>query len=181
LRAGVISAPTISNPKKLSCSQTPHTNSKIQSRQRRKIKSVSNHQSPQRNQSRLPAAAFNTAHPQRRHDRLPRPRIRQNPCHCACGLISSTPKLRPVRPELYIKKLSTLLYAATVAKPFAQIQNTNPANVEKLKALLATKALDESKVGFLPPLFAPSTRNEDMTVVLDKDTGKILAIAPFVP
>jgi hypothetical protein len=52
--------------------------------------------------------------------------------------------------------------AAAAAKPLTQIQKTNPANAEKLKAFLTTKALDESKVGFLP-LY---TRNEDMTVVL---------------
>jgi hypothetical protein len=37
--------------------------------------------------------------------------------------------------------------------------------------------LEESKVGFL----LLYTRNEDMTVVLDKETGKILAIAPVAP
>ena len=67
--------------------------------------------------------------------------------------------------------------AAIAAKPLTQIQKTNPTTAEKLKAFLTTKALDESKVGFLP-LY---TRNEDMTVVLDKETGKILAIAPVVP
>ena len=67
--------------------------------------------------------------------------------------------------------------AASAGKPFTQIQKNNPATAEKLKAFLTTKGLDESKVGFLP-LY---TRNEDMTVVLDKETGKILAIAPVVP
>jgi hypothetical protein len=71
--------------------------------------------------------------------------------------------------------------AATAAKPLTLIQNTNPATAEKLKAFLTTKALDESKVGLLPPIFTPSTRKEDMTVVLDKETGKIIAIAPAVP
>jgi hypothetical protein len=67
--------------------------------------------------------------------------------------------------------------AATASKPLIQVQKTNPATAEKLKAFLTTKALDESKVGFLP-LY---TRNEDMTVVLDKESGKILAIAPVLP
>jgi hypothetical protein len=71
--------------------------------------------------------------------------------------------------------------AATASKPIAQIQKTNPAKAEKLKAFLTTKAIDETKVGFLPPLLTPSTRNEDVTVVLDKQIGKILAIAPAVP
>jgi hypothetical protein len=60
-------------------------------------------------------------------------------------------------------------------------KKTNPQNAEKLKALLTTKSVDESKVGFLPPLFTPSTHNEDMTVVLDRETDKILAIAPVAP
>ncbi len=77
----------------------------------------------------------------------------------------------------YIAYESKAKEVATVAKPFAQIQKTNPASAEKLKAFLTTKALDESKVGFLP-LY---TRNEDMTVVPDKETGKILAIAPVAP
>jgi hypothetical protein len=67
--------------------------------------------------------------------------------------------------------------AAAASKPFAEWQKTHTATAEKLKAFLATKAIDEAKVGFLP-LY---TRNEDMTVVLDRDTGKILAIAPIAP
>jgi hypothetical protein len=79
--------------------------------------------------------------------------------------------------QYYVAYESKAKEAATAGKPFTQIQKTNPAAAEKLKAFLTTKALDESKVGFLP-LY---TRNEDMTVVLDKETGKILAIAPVVP
>jgi hypothetical protein len=63
----------------------------------------------------------------------------------------------------------------------ANSQKIIAARAEKLKAFLTTKALDESKFGFLPPLFIPSTPNEDMTVVLDKETGRILAIAPVAP
>jgi hypothetical protein len=79
--------------------------------------------------------------------------------------------------QYYVTYDSKAKEAAAVAKPFTQIQKTNPANAEKLKAFLSAKALDESKVGFLP-LY---TRSEDMTVVLDRQTGKILAIAPVVP
>jgi hypothetical protein len=79
--------------------------------------------------------------------------------------------------QYYVAYDSKAKDAATAAKPFTQIQKTNPAAAEKLKASLTTKGLDESKVGFLP-LY---TRNEDMTVVLDKETGKILAIAPVAP
>jgi hypothetical protein len=79
--------------------------------------------------------------------------------------------------QYYVAYDSKAKEAATAAKPLAQIQKTNPAAAEKLRAFLTTKALDESKVGFLP-LY---TRNEDMTVVLDKETGKILAIAPVAP
>ncbi len=67
--------------------------------------------------------------------------------------------------------------AAAAAKPLAQIQKTNAASAEKLKVFLAAKGFDEAKVGFLP-LY---TRNEDMTVVLDRESGKILAIAPVAP
>jgi hypothetical protein len=42
--------------------------------------------------------------------------------------------------------------AATVSKLLTQInQKTSPATAEKLKAFLTTEALDESKVGSLPP------------------------------
>jgi hypothetical protein len=58
-----------------------------------------------------------------------------------------------------------------------KFKTANPVSAKKLRTFLSPKALDESKVGFLP-LY---TRNEDMTVVLDKETGKILAIAPVVP
>ncbi len=67
--------------------------------------------------------------------------------------------------------------AAAASKPFAEWQKAHSATAEKLKSFLATKAIDETKAGFLP-LY---TRNEDMTVVLDRDTGKILAIAPIAP
>jgi hypothetical protein len=45
---------------------------------------------------------------------------------------------------------------------FAQIQKTNPTTAEKLKAFLTTKAFDDSKVGFLPPLltFHPQRRHD---------------------
>jgi hypothetical protein len=79
--------------------------------------------------------------------------------------------------QYYVAYDSKAKEAATAAKPLTQIQKNNPAAAEKLKSFLTTKALDESKVGFLP-LY---TRNEDMTVVLDKETGKILAIAPVAP
>jgi hypothetical protein len=79
--------------------------------------------------------------------------------------------------QYYVAYESKAKEAATASKPIAEWQKTHTATAEKLKAFLATKALDESKVGFLP-LY---TRNEDMTVVLDKETGKILAIAPVVP
>jgi hypothetical protein len=64
--------------------------------------------------------------------------------------------------------------------PLIQIQKTNPATAEKLKAFLTTKGFDETKVGSCRRVLL-STRNEDMTVVLDKETGKILAIAPIAP
>jgi hypothetical protein len=79
--------------------------------------------------------------------------------------------------QYYVAYESKAKEAAAAAKPIAEWQKTHAATAEKLKAFLATKALDESKVGFLP-LY---TRNEDMTVVLDRETGKILAIAPVVP
>jgi hypothetical protein len=79
--------------------------------------------------------------------------------------------------QYYVAYESKAKEAAAVAKPIAEWQKAHAAATEKLKTFLATKAFDESKVGFLP-LY---TRNEDMTVVLDKETGKILAIAPVVP
>jgi hypothetical protein len=71
--------------------------------------------------------------------------------------------------------------ATATAKPSTQIQKANPVVAEKLKAFLTTKALDESKVVFPPPHLTSSTRNEDMTAVLDKENGKIVAIAPVPP
>jgi hypothetical protein len=79
--------------------------------------------------------------------------------------------------QYYVAYEAKAKEAATASKSFTQIQKTNPASAEKLKTFLATKGFDETKVGFLP-LY---TRNEDMTVVLDKETGKILAIAPVAP
>jgi hypothetical protein len=79
--------------------------------------------------------------------------------------------------QYYVAYESKAKEAAAAAKPFAEWKKTHAASAEKLKAFLATKAFDETKVGFLP-LY---TRSEDMTVVLDRQTGKILAIAPVAP
>jgi hypothetical protein len=79
--------------------------------------------------------------------------------------------------QYYVAYESKAKEASAASKPIAEWQKTHGATAEKLKAFLATKAIDESKVGFLP-LY---TRNEDMTVVLDKESGKILAIAPVSP
>jgi hypothetical protein len=79
--------------------------------------------------------------------------------------------------QYYVAYDSKTKEAAAAAKPFAEWQKTHAATAEKLKTFLTTKGFDESKVGFLP-LY---TRNEDMTVVLDKESGKILAIAPVSP
>ena len=79
--------------------------------------------------------------------------------------------------QYYVPYESKAKEAAAVAKPFSEWQKAHSATAEKLKSFLAIKAIDEAKVGFLP-LY---TRKEDMTVVLDRDTGKILAIAPIAP
>jgi hypothetical protein len=72
----------------------------------------------------------------------------------------------------YVAYESKAKDAAASSKPLTQIQKTNPITAEKLKAFLTAKDFDENKVGFLP-LY---TRSEDMTVVLDRHTGKIHGI-----
>jgi hypothetical protein len=79
--------------------------------------------------------------------------------------------------QYYVAYESSAKSAAAASQSFAQTQRIKPAAAEKLKAFLTSKSLDENKVGFLP-LY---TRNEDMTVVLERETGKILAIAPVEP
>jgi hypothetical protein len=74
--------------------------------------------------------------------------------------------------QYYVAYESKAKEVAAVSKSYAQIQKTNAATAEKLKAFLNTKSFDESKVGFLP-LY---TRNEDMTVAVDRETGKILGM-----
>jgi hypothetical protein len=100
--------------------------------------------------------------------------------HMECFAFSSGIDSRAFS-QYYVAYDSKAKEVATAAKPIAGWQKAHATSAEKLKAFLATKALDESKVGFLPPLFTPSTRHEEMTVVLDKDTGKILASAPVAP
>jgi hypothetical protein len=67
--------------------------------------------------------------------------------------------------------------AGAASKTLSQVQKVNQTGAEKLKVFLAGNKLDESKVGFLP-LY---TRNIDMTMVLDRETGNILTIAPVEP
>jgi hypothetical protein len=72
----------------------------------------------------------------------------------------------------YVAYLSKAKEAAAASKSLPQIQKNNPVTAEKLKAFLTANGFDENKVGLLP-LY---TRNEDMTVVIDRDTGKILGM-----
>jgi hypothetical protein len=67
--------------------------------------------------------------------------------------------------------------AAAASQSIAQIRKTDVRYAESLKAYLVGKKLDENGVGFLP-LY---TRNEDMTMMLDGVSGKILAIVPISP
>lgn len=67
--------------------------------------------------------------------------------------------------------------AAAGSRSFAQVLKSSPQSAEKIKGFLAENKLEESKVGFLP-LY---TRNLDMTVILDRESGKILAFAPIAP
>jgi hypothetical protein len=67
--------------------------------------------------------------------------------------------------------------AGAASQSLTQKQKLSPQSAEKLRAFLAKNKIDENKVGVLP-LY---TRNQDITVVLERDTGKILAIAPVSP
>ncbi len=67
--------------------------------------------------------------------------------------------------------------AGLASMRLADWEKKHPDSIAKLRIFLSESALDESKVGFLP-LY---TRNEDMTIVLDRETGKVLAIAPVSP
>lgn len=67
--------------------------------------------------------------------------------------------------------------AAAASQTLVQKQKMSPESAEKTRAFLLKSGLDESKVGVLPMY----TRNKDMTVVVERATGKILAIAPVSP
>lgn len=67
--------------------------------------------------------------------------------------------------------------AAAASYSVAKMSRSNPTSAEKMKAYLAENKFEENKVRFLP-LY---TRKLDMTVILDRETGKILAIAPIAP
>jgi hypothetical protein len=64
--------------------------------------------------------------------------------------------------QYYVAYNSKAKEVATASKPFTQIQKTNPASAEKLKAFPATKGFDDSKVGFLPFYFtlSPQRRHD---------------------
>jgi hypothetical protein len=79
--------------------------------------------------------------------------------------------------QYYVAYDSKAKEAAAASQSLTQKQKLSPQSTEKLRAFFAENKIDESKVGVLP-LY---TRNRDMTVVLERDTGKILAIAPVSP
>ena len=77
----------------------------------------------------------------------------------------------------YVTYESQAKAAAAASNSLAQLRKANPESAKKMKVFLAVNKLEETKVGMLP-LY---TRNLDMTVVLDREIGKILAIAPIAP
>jgi hypothetical protein len=79
--------------------------------------------------------------------------------------------------QYYVDYESRAKEAAAVSQPIAELRKTNRAYAEKLDTFVKGSALEDSKVGFLPL----RTRNRDMTVILERESGKILAIAPISP
>jgi hypothetical protein len=79
--------------------------------------------------------------------------------------------------QYYVPYESKAKSAGAASQSLSQKQKTSPQSAEKLRAFFAEKKIDENKVGVLP-LY---TRSQDMTVVLERDTGKVLAIAPVAP
>lgn len=79
--------------------------------------------------------------------------------------------------QYYIPYESQEKNAAAASYSAAQMRRSNPQSAEKMKVFLAENKFDEGKVGYLP-LY---TRKLDMTVVVDRESGKILAIAPIPP
>lgn len=79
--------------------------------------------------------------------------------------------------QYYVAYDSKAKEAAAASQTLAQKQRLSPESAEKTRAYLAANGLDEGKVGVLPMY----TRNNDMTVIVDRSTGKVLAIAPISP
>jgi hypothetical protein len=81
--------------------------------------------------------------------------------HMECFAFSSGIDSRAFS-QYYVAYDSKAKEVATAAKPIAGWQKAHATSAEKLKAFLATKALDESKVGFLPLLFTvhPQRRHD---------------------
>ncbi len=79
--------------------------------------------------------------------------------------------------QYYVPYESQAKTAAAASNSLGQLRKSSPQSAEKIKSFLVENKLDEGKVGILP-LY---TRNLDMTIILDRESGKVLAIAPIAP
>jgi hypothetical protein len=78
-------------------------------------------------------------------------------------------------PQHYIPYATAARDAATRAKPLASLRVVRPDRASEIDAFLAKAGKAESALRTLPLM----TMREDMTVVLDGETGEVLGVLPF--
>jgi hypothetical protein len=80
-------------------------------------------------------------------------------------------------PQHYVPYEDRAKEAAKAAKPLHLLAVSKPESAAKVREFIAQKSIEEAKIGWLPFY----TRANDMTIVLEKETGKIVGIVPVAP
>lgn len=75
-------------------------------------------------------------------------------------------------PQHYVPYAEKAKEAAFESKPLEMLKKKNPQIETELNALLAKRGVVESKAGYLPL----NTKSNDMAVIVEKETGKILGM-----
>lgn len=75
-------------------------------------------------------------------------------------------------PQHYVPYQEKAKDAGAASKPLATLRKKNPQIEAELNSLLKEKGMDEAKAGYLPL----NTKSNDMAVILEKETGKILGM-----
>ncbi len=79
--------------------------------------------------------------------------------------------------QYYVPYADEAKRAGAASKTVAELSKAKPESASAVKEFLAAKNVDESRIGYLPIY----TRNNDMTMIVERATGVIVGIVSVAP